>query len=159
MKDEKTGTVTLERELPAPPERVFRALTNPDDLATWWKGMHGISRAVMDLRPGGKYRFEYAMPNGQIAVVHGIVREVESPRRLVMTWFSPDHPNLETVVSFHLEPKGKGTLLKLRHTGLTDPKALEGHLQGWLEALGLLVTWFAAAGPMFTAGAQGSRDR
>jgi uncharacterized protein YndB with AHSA1/START domain len=154
-----SDSLEMVREIRAMPERVFRALTNPDDLARWWRGVGGIARAEMDLRPGGIYRLEFRMPKGAIAVVHGKVREVEAPRRLVMTWFSPEYPGLETLLSFELESIPGGTRLTLRHSGLTEPGSLADHEQGWLEALALLLAWIAAVGPLFaTSGANTTED-
>jgi uncharacterized protein YndB with AHSA1/START domain len=157
-KNPRAGTLELTRELAAPPERVFQALTTPEQLARWWQGHGGISRAQFDLRPGGAYRLEFTMGEGKIAVVHGVVHEVNPPRRLVMTWFSPDDPDMETLLSFDLEPLARGTRLKLRHTGFTTPKALDDHEQGWIEALGLLLAWIASGGPaMLGLGRSGDR--
>jgi uncharacterized protein YndB with AHSA1/START domain len=152
------GIVELTRDLSAPPERVFRALTDPAELARWWTGIGGISTASFDLRPGGAYRLEFRMEKGETCAVRGVVREVDPPRRLVMSWFSPEFPNQETVVSFALEPRAGGTRLKLRHTGLLEPGSCEAHEQGWIEALALLLPWIAAVGPMFSAGARGAKE-
>ena len=155
----KTESLELTREIAAPPERVFRALTNPEDLAKWWTGdVGGISRATFDLRPGGSYRLEFSMSKGMLAVVHGVVKEVDPPKRLVMTWFSPDHPKQETLLSFELEPIKKGTRLRLSHTGFTEPGSRDDHEHGWIEALTLLLSWITVAGPMFAAGARGTKE-
>ena len=142
--------VELERELAAPPERVFRALTDGNELVRWWTGKIGLTKVESDLRPGGRYRWEF-LHTGQPAVVHGEYRVVDPPRRLVMTWFSPQWPDMETVVTFELHPTAKGTLLKLRHTGLTAPGACDGHERGWLEAFALLIPWLATLGPFLAA--------
>ena len=152
-------SLELTREISAPPERVFRALTNPEDLARWWTGeVGGISKATFDLRPGGAYRLEFRMGEGKTAIVHGVVREVVPPKRLVMTWFSPDHPAQETLLSFELDPIRTGTRLRLRHTDFTEPGSRDDHEHGWIEALALLLSWITVAGPMFSV-AKGSDDR
>ena len=90
------------------------------------------------------------MDGGATALVHGEVRELDPPRLLVMTWYSPEFPQLETLLSFELEPAAGGTRLTLRHSGLTEPGSLQDHQHGWLEALSLLLPWIAmiaAAGP------------
>lgn len=50
-------TDRVERVVPAPPERVFRAFTDPDDLVAWLppEGMSGRFEHA-DIRPGGSYR-------------------------------------------------------------------------------------------------------
>ena len=145
-----SSSLEIVREIRAAPERVFRALTDPRDLARWWTGIGGIRNAQFDLRPGGKYHYEFRMEGGATCLVHGEVREVDPPRRLVMTWVSPEYPKLETLLSFDLEPMAGGTRLTLRHSGLTEPGSLRDHHEGWLAALSLLLPWIAmltAAGP------------
>ena len=142
--------VELVREIKAPPERVFRALTDGDELVLWWTGKMGLKRVESDLRAGGRYRWEFS-DRDQTAVVHGEYRVVDPPHKLVMTWFSPKWPDMETVLSFELAPTATGTRLKLRHTGLTAPGACDDHERGWLEALALLIPWLATVGPFLAA--------
>ena len=142
--------VEIVRDIKAPPERVFRALTDGGELVRWWTGKMGLAKVESDLRPGGRYRWEFS-DSGTTAVVHGEYRLVDPPRKLVMTWFAPEWPEMETLLSFELEPTAAGTRLKLRHTGLTAPGACEGHERGWLEALALLIPWLATVGPYLAA--------
>lgn len=154
--DRSIDSLEIVRDIRAAPERVFRALTDPGELARWWTGIGGVRKAEFDLRPGGNYRFEFMMEGGTTCFVHGVVREVEPPRRLVMTWFSPHYPQLETLLSFQLETVAGGTRLTLRHSGLTEPGSLQDHHQGWLAALSLLLPWIA----MITAtGSSAAQDR
>ncbi len=125
--DRNADSLEIVREIRASPERVFRALTDPRDLARWWTGIGGIRNAQFDLRPGGKYQYEFRMEGETTCVVHGEVREVDPPRRLVMTWLSPEYPTLETLLSFDLEPTAGGTRLTLRHSGLTEPGSCRDH--------------------------------
>ena len=158
--DRSSDSLEIVREIRAAPERVFRALTDPTDLAAWWTGIGGIAKAQFDLRPGGSYRLDFQMDGGGSVFVHGTVREVDPPRRLVMTWFSPKYPTLETLLSFELERIPTGTRLTLRHRGLTEPGSLSDHEAGWLQALSLLIAWIVAAGPMIVAsGVSGAQDR
>ena len=50
--------ISLEVQIAAPRERVFRALTDPAQLMQWWgqKGMYHHTRWTADLRPGGAWR-------------------------------------------------------------------------------------------------------
>jgi uncharacterized protein YndB with AHSA1/START domain len=158
-KDSEAGTLELVREIRATPEIVFKALTRPEELARWWTGIGGIKNAEIDLRPGGAYRFEFRMQDGASVFMQGEYRVVDPPRRFAMTWISPKHPKLETLVTFELEPISGGTRLTLRHTGLIEPEAFRDHQAGWLQALTLLVTWITVAGPMFSkAGWSGSDE-
>lgn len=71
----------ITRTLSAPPERVWRALTDPQALAAWfWP--HLDNTVEIDLRPGGRYRI--TGPAGGIAV-SGEYVEVTAPTRLAFT--------------------------------------------------------------------------
>ena len=56
MSDEKGRDITVSRVLDASPERVWRAMTEPQALAHWW-GPRGCTATVqkIDLRPGGEW--------------------------------------------------------------------------------------------------------
>jgi len=156
----ENDTLEIVREIHAKPETVFKALTNSGDLARWWTGIGGIKQAEIDLRVGGRYRFEFRIGGDASIVMQGEYRIVDPPRRFAMTWISPKHPTLQTLVTFELEPIAGGTRVKITHEGLSDPQAFRDHEQGWLAALTLLISWLAVAGPMFSrSGGGGPEDR
>ncbi len=68
-------------------ERVFDALTSPEELVKWWgvSGKFQLIGVEPDLRPGGKWRF-LVSARGGTSVVSGEYREIERPRLLVYTW-------------------------------------------------------------------------
>jgi uncharacterized protein YndB with AHSA1/START domain len=74
----------LTRELDAPRERVFRAWTEPSQLARWWgpKGM-AVEIARLDLQPGGIFHYSLHTPSGAVMWGKWEYREVEAPARLV----------------------------------------------------------------------------
>ena len=59
-----TKQLVIERTLHAPPERVFAAFTDPEQLTKWW-WPHGFTcpAAEVDLRVGGTYRLAMAWPD------------------------------------------------------------------------------------------------
>ena len=61
---------SIERELilPAPPARVWAALTQPDQLSAWFG-----ARASIDLRPGGEVVFAWDSPDGPRGATHGVI--------------------------------------------------------------------------------------
>jgi len=128
----------IERELslPAPPERVWAALTQADQLAGWF-GTH----AAIDLRPGGAVTFTWDGSSGPVGQNSGVVEVVEPPRRFVFRWHShgPDVP--PTRVEFTLEPNAEGTLLRLVESGFASlPPHVRGeshrsNTQGWQREL------------------------
>jgi uncharacterized protein YndB with AHSA1/START domain len=73
------SALTFERRLAHSVERVWRAVTEPAELAHWFpSAMSG------DLRPGGTLTFEF--PGGEMPAMQGEVIEVDPPRSLAFTW-------------------------------------------------------------------------
>src|SRR6202011_773557 len=77
----------LERLIPAPPENVFDAWTEPQILAQWW-GPEGFTTPSpqVDLRVGGSYRTVMIAADGGEFIATGTYRGIERPRRLIFTW-------------------------------------------------------------------------
>ena len=76
--------VRISRRFAAPRDRVFRAWTEPGDLAMWWWPWNPT--ITDDLRPGGAYRYTADHPKGGTIAISGEFLVVEPPARLVYTW-------------------------------------------------------------------------
>jgi uncharacterized protein YndB with AHSA1/START domain len=115
----ETRTVTIERDLPFPPSRVWRALTQPHLLAEWLM--------KSDFRPDPGHRFRFTADWGEVACE---VREVEPERTLAYTW---DAMGLESTVTWTLIPSGSGTLLRMDQEGFRpdQQQAYMGARGGW----------------------------
>jgi len=94
----------------APPERVFRALTEPTQLQKWF-----VSSAKFSPRTGGNYTFNWGGEISQSGKVLGYTRD----KSLSLSW-----PQVQrgkelgmTRAAFKLKPKDKGTILDVNHTG------------------------------------------
>ena len=123
----------LERSilLRASPERVWRALTEADELAAWFG-----QRCEIDLRPGGEAWFDW----DEGGLYRARVEEVEPHRRLVVRWATEADQALEdgpsTVMEWRLDPAGDGgTMLHLRETGFVDAASRFGNVHGWMDEL------------------------
>ena len=124
---------SIERELilPAPPARVWAALTQPDQLSLWFG-----TRATLDLRPGGEVIFTWDHPTGP-HTNRGVIEALEPPKRFAFRWQS--NPDLlpMTLVEFVLEPHPEGTHLRLVESGFASlPPELRGrshesNTRGW----------------------------
>jgi uncharacterized protein YndB with AHSA1/START domain len=118
----------LTRILPAPPEEVWDAWTDPSLMARWMTPI-GVAEAVVDLRVGG--RFTVVMRGeGRVIEHHGEYLALQRPARLVFTWRSPYTGPGSSRVTVALAPDGQGTRLELTHEGLPDD-AVESHGGGW----------------------------
>lgn len=134
----------ISRVLPAPPNKVWHALTNPDALAQWfWPHDTYGTVAEADPRPGGKYLID-----GQKAGIKaaGEYVTVDPPHRLVMTWRWDDEPP-ETLVTIELAESAEDTVLTLVHERFDDEESRDGHMKGWSDCLDRLPGWLTAEMP------------
>ncbi len=131
-------TLHLERVLPVPRSLVFRAHSEPDELAKWWGPKGFVSPSIeFDLRVGGSYRIAMQPPDGGLFYLQGEFRAVDPPAVLAYTfrWEEPDPDDRETVVTFSLGDLGDSTQL-IVDQGVFATKARRAlHEQGWTEGL------------------------
>jgi uncharacterized protein YndB with AHSA1/START domain len=118
---------------------VWRALTDPAELAAWfWPADYGTT-VEADARVGGRYRIAAAPERG--LVVEGEYLEVAAPRRLVTSW-RWDGDDVRSVVRLDLLGGERGSGLTLTHEGL-PPEDVPPHQQGWTDSLDRLVDHLA----------------
>jgi uncharacterized protein YndB with AHSA1/START domain len=115
----ETRTVVVEREIAHPPEKVWRALTQPHLIAEWL--MKG------DFQPLVGHRFDFRADWGSVDCQ---VLEVEPNKALAYTW---EAMGLESVVTWTLTPTGTGTHLRMEQTGFRpdQQQAYQGAKFGW----------------------------
>jgi uncharacterized protein YndB with AHSA1/START domain len=79
--------IVMTRAFDAPRRLVFEALTKPELVKQWLLGPPGWSMPVceIDLRVGGKYRYEWHHTNGNHMGMGGVFREIVVPERIVST--------------------------------------------------------------------------
>jgi uncharacterized protein YndB with AHSA1/START domain len=90
--------ITRELTLPAPPDEVWQALTDPDRLAEWF-----ANEVELDLRPGGEGVFRWDDGTERRATVE----EVDEERRFAFTWEEEGEP--ATRVEITLDDADGGT--------------------------------------------------
>ena len=116
---------------------MFRALTDPPELAKWW-GPHAftIPRLELDLRVGGSYRIAMQPPEGDLFYLQGEFREVDPLRRLAYTfcWENPDPDDVETIATLSLRDLGGSTELTLHQGAFATEPRRALHEQGWTDA-------------------------
>ncbi len=128
----------LETTLAVPPERVFAACVDAEQLAEWWGPSGFTSPSVqLDVRDGGRYRITMQPPEGDAFHLRGEFRELEVPRRLVYTfvWEEPDPDDQETVVTLTFERADENTRLVLDQGPFKTEARHELHRAGWTETL------------------------
>lgn len=128
-------TIVSEIDIAAPPERVFKAIADAEDVR---RRAPMLSVYEMDARVGGGWRLEMRPPQpyrGVDVVVHdGEILEYDPPRLLVYTWTANFHndPKHKSVVRWELTPTKNGTHVKLTHSGLaSEAEAAKAYSGGW----------------------------
>jgi uncharacterized protein YndB with AHSA1/START domain len=113
----KSKEMTTTRLLEAAPALVYRAWTEPDQLAQWW-GPNGFTNTIhqMDVRPGGAWRLTMHGPDGTDHLNESVFLQVMAPRLLV--YYHSSTPKFVSVVTF--VPEGAGTRLTLMSHFLSD---------------------------------------
>jgi|SRR6185312_9431749 len=135
------GTVQLHRVLSAPPERVFKAFTNPDAMAKWLPP-HGFIGKVhsMDARVGGGYKMSFTnLTTGNGQSFGGKYVEFTENKKLKYT-DKFDDPNMpgEMQVTITFTKINVGTDLKIIQEGIPDAIPVEMCYLGWQQSLQLL---------------------
>lgn len=92
MNDPSKRASVTSRLIDAPRARVFRAFSDPEQLARWW-GPDGFSNTFheFDFRPGGAWRFVMHGPDGTDYPNHSVFAEVVVDERVVFEHVSDHH--------------------------------------------------------------------
>jgi uncharacterized protein YndB with AHSA1/START domain len=141
MTTTELARIDREIEIEASPERVWRALTDANELLDWFQ-----MRIEGEIAVGNDVWMTYTKQAGQ----RGLVRIVEltKPRRVVWRWHpGMKDPNVDysrepqTTVTFTLEPTPRGTRLSVSETGFDEvslerrAKVYADNTQGWATVL------------------------
>jgi uncharacterized protein YndB with AHSA1/START domain len=124
MNEPETRSVVVERELPYPPEKIWRALTQPHLIEEWLM--------KNDFNPLVGHRFNLRRtPKPDVNIVVDCqVLVVEPNKTLSYTWSAFD---LESVVTWTLTPTSAGTHLRMEQSGFRPDQKLAygGARGGW----------------------------
>jgi uncharacterized protein YndB with AHSA1/START domain len=114
-----TRAVIVERDIPHPPEKIWRALTQPHLIEEWLM--------KNDFQPAVDHRFNL---RGDWGAVDCRVLEVEPNKTLSYRW---DAMGLESVVTWTLTPTRTGTHLRMEQAGFRrdQEQAYQGAKFGW----------------------------
>jgi uncharacterized protein YndB with AHSA1/START domain len=146
--DVTSGTLLATVEIAATPERVFRALTTPDELVRWWGSdeLYRTKEWTCDLRVGGAWRAQGEGADGRPFTVSGEYLDVDPPRKLVQTWKPDWDGGHVTTITYVLEPVDGGTRVTVRHEGFAGrAESCRAHGAGWQRVLGWLLGHLAGA--------------
>ena len=117
-------TVVIEREVAHPPEKIWRALTQPHLLEEWLM--------KTDFKPQKGQKFTFSRQPDINVVVDCEVLDVKPNRSLSYTW---EAFGLESVVTFTLEPTPTGTIIRMEQSGFRPDQdaAFKGARASWKQ--------------------------
>ena len=126
--------VVIERTFNAPVARVWKALTDANEMRIWYFDLK-------EFKPEPGFEFEFAVEHEGVQYHHLCkVTEVIPQKKLAYTWRYQGHEG-DSLVTFELFADGDKTRLKLTHEGIeTFPKtpayARKNFEAGWTEIIG-----------------------
>jgi uncharacterized protein YndB with AHSA1/START domain len=128
-----TRSVIIERDFPHPPEKIWRALTQPHLIQEWLM--------KNDFAPVVGHRFDFRADWGAVDCQ---VLEVEPHKTLSYAWAAM---GLESVVTWTLTKSATGTHLRMEQAGFRadQERAFQGAQYGWQQFLGKLEQVLAQA--------------
>ena len=136
------GTVRLHRVLTAPPQKIYRAFTEADAIASWLPPFGFLCTVhELDAKVGGQHRMSFRnFTTGRSHSFGGTYLELTPGRRLVYSDLFDD-PNLpgEMRVTVDLTPVSVGTDLRVEQSGIPDLIPVEACYLGWQESLDKLI--------------------
>jgi uncharacterized protein YndB with AHSA1/START domain len=128
----------------APPQAVFKALTDEQELTQWFP-----NQAKMEARVGGSVEFRFIRPDGENHMLYGRVLEMIPDKKLSYTWNFAHRDQVQETVTWTLEPVdgGSKTKVTLVHAGFQKPsqKDIESgytYESGWAYFIGRLEELF-----------------
>ena len=145
----KNKELLITRIFNAPRELVWKAWTDPEQVAKWWgPNNFTIPLCEMDVKIGGKIYIHMKGPDGTIYPMNGIYKELTKPERIVFVGAAlDDHGNalFEQATSIVFEKEGDKTKLSIKVTfSKVKPEAM-GHLAGaeigWNQMLDKLLIY------------------
>jgi len=125
--------VRTERVFDADRERVWRAMTVPEEIAQWWGRGNRLDVERMELERGGHWRFVEHSDHG----VHGFegrFREVDPPSLLSMTFEWDGMPGYPVVQTITLEDLGEGRTRVVSLSLFMTDEERDGMVSSGMEA-------------------------
>lgn len=126
--------ILITRSFAAPRHLVYKAWTTPELIKRWWSANRGeVTKADVDLRVGGKWRWVLMTDRGFEVAFHGEYREIVPNERLLFTEVfegAPDAGALTTLTLAEKDGRTTQTLL-VQHKTKADRDA---HINSGMEA-------------------------
>lgn len=124
--------IRVERVLNAPRDRVWRAFTDPAQLAQWWGRGHKLVIERMEVERGGHWRYIEHAPDGEHGF-EGRYREVTPEERIVRTFEWDGMPGYVIIESLTFEDLGDGRTRLVGSSLFHTPEERDGMLSSGME--------------------------
>lgn len=132
-------SLTCERFIAAPPEKLYDAWLDPDMLAQFIRPGENMSVPKVESDPKVGGRFLIVMRVGENDMPHsGTYNVLDRPKQLVFTWESPVSPVEGSTVTIDFEEAKGGTNLRLTHVRFPSEESRKNHEGGWTRILATL---------------------
>lgn len=136
-------SVTVDRVIEAPPERVYEAFVDPDALAAWLPpGGFSCEVHEFDATEGGAFRMSFNADIEELepyaSTFYGTYEELTPGERIVYSEaFESDDPGMagETTTTVTFEAVSDGTEVTVRQAGLPEAIPPEDANEGWIDSL------------------------
>lgn len=127
----ETRSVIVEREMPHPPEKVWRALTQSSLMEEW------LMKNDFAAEVGHRFCLRTTPVGNWTGVIECEVKVVEPHARLSYSWGTL---GMESVVTFTLTPTASGTHLRMEQSGFRPGQEanFKGATYGWRKFIGNL---------------------
>lgn len=127
--------IEFQIEINAPPAKVWGKLATIEGMNQWF-----ARNLVFEHKVGGRFEMKGELPGDGPYRFTGEVIKIDPERELTFTWrdsLNPDNAwQVDTFVSFRLEPTANGTRVTMTHTGFEalgerGKVDYQGHVEGW----------------------------
>jgi uncharacterized protein YndB with AHSA1/START domain len=127
--DDGRHQVRFERDLDHPIDRVWAAITEPDEIQAW------LARAEIDPREGGRVRLEWLNTGDEEVVARGTVSAIDPPRLLSLD------TDVHGTLTWELREDGGQTHLTFTATLHMPDEHVSKNIAGWHSHLDFLDDW------------------
>ena len=126
------------------PEKLWQAITTPEFTKQYWDNYN-----VSEWKKGAEWKHLH-WENGSTLVI-GKVLECDPPKRLVLTWASPDDLKDVSEVSFNISTVGGMVRLDVVHGKFNEGSEMGKNVkEGWPRVLSSLKTFLESGTPLNT---------
>jgi uncharacterized protein YndB with AHSA1/START domain len=129
--DKEKLEVRISRLFNATPERLWKAFTDPVELAQWWRN---TTIEENDVRVGGQWRYiDHGKNGGENHAFRGEFKEIDEPHKIVRTFEYEPWAGKIITESVEFKPQANGKTLMVNTSKFDKLEDLEGMVKSGME--------------------------